>query len=358
MKKAFFISFLAVLGLIATIGHSEAGEGESGLRQLADSLGFELGVAFEGGQVYGSTWKEVVAKEFNQATIHWGVYWPHIQPKYGQYDFKIADLQVSYSQETDMKIRGHTLFFAGYSPEWLDNSDFSKEQLLDILRDHITKVMTRYKGQIHQWVVVNEPYIFPYRQNDVFYEYFGYDYIDYAYKAARDADSSAILIYNDANNHSANGLATALTQRIIKRLKAKGLVDAVGLQMHLNWNNRPSKKDVMSTMRSYGIDVYVTEFDVDLRDFPGSQWEKFSAQAEIYKDMLEACLESGVCKGFTMWGIGDKYSWLESSYDKNIISPDADPTVFDDNFRPKPAYFNLLYVLSQHVSGATKFAKP
>jgi endo-1,4-beta-xylanase len=66
-------------------------------------------------------------------------------------------------------------------------------------------------------------------------------------------------------------------------------------------------------------------------------------QAQIYKSVLEACLESQVCKSFTFWVVGDKYSFLEKPEFANVkgASLDADPTMFDDELNPKPAYFAI-----------------
>ena len=41
-------------------------------------------------------------------------------------------------------------------PEWLEEGDYSPEELREILRDHITTVVGRYAGRIHQWDVANE----------------------------------------------------------------------------------------------------------------------------------------------------------------------------------------------------------
>lgn len=218
--------------------------------------------------------------------------------------------------------------------------------MIEILRDTITQVMTHYRGKIKEWVVVNEPYINPYRQEDVFYKRIGADYIEIAFQAARETDPTAILIYNDSDNHSTSGITTQLTRDIVQSLKPKGLIDGVGLQMHLEGAKPPSKQDVINTMRSYGVPVYVTEFDVNMKDVSGTQEERYSKQAAIYKDMLQACLESGVCKSFSFWGIGDKYSWIETEKWYSRYSPDGIPTLFGDNLKPKPAYFAVRDVLS------------
>ena len=88
-------------------------------------------------------------------------------------------------------------------------------------------------------------------------------------------------------------------------LLPQGLLDGVGLQMHLLQSDTvpPDKQDVITTMKSYGLPVYVTEFDVNLRNVPGDQETRYAFQAKVYQDMLETCLQSGVCKGLTVFGI-------------------------------------------------------
>ena len=126
------------------------------------------------------------------------------------------------------------------------------------------------------------------------------------------------------------------------------------MQMHLNGDTPPDKQDVILTMRSYGVPVYITEFDVDLRDVPGTMGERFALQANIYQEMLEACLESGVCESFTVWGIRDNLSWLEWPIDSTRTSPEADPTPFDDDLQPKPAYTALFGVLFENLHPEAK----
>ena len=107
-------------------------------------------------------------------------------------------------------------------PDWVDNGNFSKDELEKIMVEYITRLVSHGKELgITEWVVTNEPYIPRDRENDVFYKAWGsYDYIDVAFKAARMADPQAILFYNDTNNHSSDGYTTSLTQTMVDRLKS------------------------------------------------------------------------------------------------------------------------------------------
>jgi len=73
---------------------------------------------------------------------------------------------------------------------------------------------------------------------------------------------------------------------------------------------------------------------------------RLDLQASIYGHMLEACLNnSGVCKSFETWGFTDRHTWLSSF--NNPSHEDVAPLPFGLNYEKKPAYFELLAVLSQ-----------
>jgi endo-1,4-beta-xylanase len=214
--------------------------------------------------------------------------------------------------------------------------------------------MRDIEGEVDYVVVVNEPYIEIDRPNDPFWEKLGYDYIDIAFQAAREVNPEIELIYNDSMNQSLadpdeNGYTTSLTRRVTSRLKEKGLVDAVGMQMHIRAGNPPTKDDIIATMRSYEIPVHVTECDVDLSDIRGSQEDRLTLQAKIYRDIIAACIESGVCKSITFWGNGDDTSWLEVNSGRR----NADPTLFislpNGESAPKSAYYAIADLLLQSI---------
>jgi endo-1,4-beta-xylanase len=134
----------------------------------------------------------------------------------------------------------------------------------------------------------------------------------------------------------------------VKQLKSQGVpIDVVGMQMHLlqPWEAHvpPKKADVIATMQKFaalGVHIYITEFDVDLMQLSGTQAEKLGREAQIYGDMMQACLESGVCDSFSTWGISDSTSWITCNYDGCVEkNPAAAPLMFDVDFNPKPAYF-------------------
>ena len=325
------------------------------LRELAEAAGLELGTQLTGGAtgpLYDAAplWKNRVLSDFNSVTIDWGIYWPDdVEPLPGEFDFSIADRQVAFARANGLTIRGHPLVYPSCAfcmRGWIVARPYTADELTAILQAHVGQVVGHFRGQVHEWVVVNEPYRSPGREADLFHDALGWNYVATAFQAAREADPSALLIFNDTDNHTLDGWTTPQTWRIVRHLKELGLVDGVGMQMHLDGSAPPTKEAVIAAMRSYGVPVHVTEFDVNMTHVGGAQSDREALQAAVYRDMLEACLESGVCRSFTVWGIGDKYSWLEVYQS----SPNADATMYDDQLEPKLAYFAVYGVLLRYVT--------
>ena len=209
--------------------------------------------------------------------------------------------------------------------------------------------MAHFKGNVSSWVVVNESCLQSWHSGkyDPYSEIIGDGYVDIAFETARAADPSAVLIYNQGLNETMSSDRYPMTLQIVKRLASKGLIDKVGLQMHINQNswNPPSKDALIKAFKSYGIPVFIRELDVTMSYASGTPEEKTTQQTEIFRTVFEACLESGVCSEVNFWGVGDRYNWME--YQQN--RPDADATILYDDLSPKPAYYAITQVLYANI---------
>ena len=152
------------------------------------------------------------------------------------------------------RVRGHTLVWHQQVPRWVfvgDKGPATRAIVLDQMQEHISTLLTRYKGQVYCWDVVNEALSDDggWRTDSPWFAAAGADedgdgipdYIEKAFEFARQADPSALLFYNDYNIKSGAKLEAAV--RLVKALKEKGLVDGVGIQGHwlpsLNLMHRP-----------------------------------------------------------------------------------------------------------------------
>lgn len=310
------------------------------LAALATRAGKTVGTEFSGVAFNDPKWREVVQKEFNLGVLEYGAQWRVLEPQRGQMNFSVLDRMVKLAKDNKMKMRVHALIYAEqtyFLPTWLINGNFSPQEMEQIIRDHIGQVMDRYPD-VNEWVVVNEPYKAPLRvrKEDGFFDALGKDYVSIAFDEARKHNrSNATLILNDTQNHSSTGLSLVkLDKDIIRMLGDAGLVDdkfALGIQGHIN-GAVTIPTDVTSTLKDYGVEVKITECDVDMSKVAGTPEERNTIQSQRYMQFLQAVEDSGVCDSYNFWGLGDKHSWLERSG-----RPNADPTLFDDDLNPKPA---------------------
>ncbi len=111
------------------------------------------------------------------------------------------------------------------------------------------------------------------------------------------------------------------------------------MQMHLDGGHPPTKDEVISNMKRFadlGLEIYVTEFDVNMNDVKADPKDKNEIQGNIYYEMMLACIESKVCKQFAYLGITDAETWYN-----HIGLKDPRPLMFDEKYRPKQAYHSV-----------------
>jgi len=325
-------------------------------KYLLDKSNLYLGVSVED-RTHNEL--DIIKTSFNMAFVGYDTNWNNTEPTEGQiiYDYKYAhaDRNVKWAVNNSLRVSAGPLFFVDTYPRWIKDGNFTKDQLEQIIVRRITTLMEHYKDQIEVWTVLNE--YFPNQWSGVPYDVIqnkvGYDrYLELVYTTAQTVNPDAILIYNAGRNHTqsesdrTNGINYQHTIETIKKLKNMGIKNlAVGLQMHIDAKNPPSKETLIKTMISYGVPVYITELDVNLENIDPKNPNRLIIQADIYKEILEAAIESGVCDSITIFQILDKYSWLET--DSGKIN--ADPTPFNDSGNPKPAYYAILQAILEFI---------
>jgi endo-1,4-beta-xylanase len=337
---------------------------EPGLAELAAPKGILIGTEFNPGNMSDDRFCRIIRHDFNMGAL--SVFSDaSIWTAPDEYNFQLLDQQVNAAADYGLTLYASHLVYGavqpGYLPDWLTHGNFSKEDLLNILHNHITTLVTRYKDKVKIWSIANEaPERDRYPGNDFWYDHIGPEYIEKSFEWAREADPDAILIFNADNNESPRDANTTynintLYQKV-KTMKENGVpIDAIGMQMHLfvKWNSKvmPKEADVEATMKKFGglgVKVMITEMDVDMHEIPGTPQQKAAAEVQLYTDMMTACINSGVCTAFETWGVSDSMSLLTAGNAFSFYktpTPDAAPLLFDVNFEPKPAYFAVLDVL-------------
>ncbi|WP_395758809.1 endo-1,4-beta-xylanase [Streptomyces althioticus] len=316
--------------------------------------GFVIGTAVAGGGhhleqdypdpfMYDKEYRKVLGREFSSVSPENQMKWDYIHPERDRYDFKQADAIVEFARKNHQVVRGHTLLWHSQNPAWLEEGDFTKAELRGILREHITKVVGRYKGKIQQWDVANE--IFDDQgnlrtQENIWIRELGPEIVADAFRWAHKADPKAKLFFNDFNVESVNAKSDAYYALVKDLLKQRVPVHGFSVQGHLStrYGFPGDLADNLHRFDALGLETAVTELDVRMDVPEGSRptpaQEK--QQAEYYQRMLEACLDVEGCNSFTIWGFTDKYSWVPVFFEGEGFA-----TVMTEDFDRKPAYHAL-----------------
>ena len=303
----------------------------------------------------------LIIQQFNSLTPENAMKMGPIHPRENEYYWKDADSIVAFAQRNNMKIRGHNLCWHNQTPSWFfvdsTGNTVSKEVLLQRLKAHITTVVSRYKGKIYAWDVVNEAisdkpneFIRPSKWTQII----GEEYIAKAFQWAHEADPNARLFYNDYNEISPTKRAKII--RLIQQLQHDGIpIHGIGLQAH--WAiTEPSRNQLDSTLKEFaalGLKLQITELDISVypkeherRDKKPEDAnsaftpEREQQQAEKYKMCFELFRKYRKnISGLTFWNISDRSSWLD-----NFPVPGRKdyPLLFDKDLHPKKAYHEVV----------------
>lgn len=362
MNKKISLLFLVFLSLaLVQCSHTQRLQQDEtkGLKDYYKDY-FPIGVAVSARSLDDPQNVKFILQQFNSITAENAMKMGPIHPKENFYNWKNADSIVEFAQAHHLKMRGHNLCWHEQAPSWFFKDSagnlVSKEVLLKRLKDHITTVVSRYKGKIYAWDVVNEaiddnPDNF--LRNDLFYQICGEDYIAKAFEYAHAADPNAVLFYNDYNLVRKEKVDRVY--KLLKQLKEKGVpVDAVGIQGH--WSiYEPSKEQLeyaIDKFASLGLKIQITELDMSLYKWEKNRRSKTTSDVDVYTSELEQKQTDQYrmifdvlrehnkdITGVTFWNLSDKHTWLD-----NYPVPGRKnyPLLFDTTMKPKKAYWKVV----------------
>jgi endo-1,4-beta-xylanase len=328
------------------------------LRDAAEHSGILIGAAVRPAQLSEAAYAATLAREFNMLEPEDALKWEVLRPGPQSFDFSQADQIVDFAARHNMKVRGHTLVWHRQNPVWLTAAHFTPEQMSKLLETHIKTVAGHYRGRIFAWDVANEAFdegknagklrsTIWYDQPGIGFSDQGPAYLAQCFRWAHEADPQALLFYNEAEAEEMNPKSDAI-YAMARAFKREGVpIDGIGFQMHVSnlHADIPSISANIARFTALGLQVHITEMDVSLPvDANGNaSQDDLRRQAEIYRQVAEACVSHPGCTAIQTWGFTDKYSWIgsHSKHTQGAALP------FDRNYHSKPAYDALRTALSQ-----------
>jgi len=280
----------------------------------------------------GGIYADTAASEFNLVTPENSMKMDQVNPLPGRYQFADIDNLLNFAQLNSMKVHGHPVLWHRQLPKWIQDAPLTSIE--GHMREYIDRLMGRYKNDIKLWDVVNEAIGDNGGFRDsIWYNAIGESYLDTAYRQARQTVPDATLLLNDFdiafNGPKADTLFIMLDGLISRNVP----IDGVGFQMHVfsNFDQYDEVRENFQKVADRDLDIYITELDVAL-----SAGASLQNQADVYKSIVEICLEQLRCKAIQTWGFTDQYSF------RRIFSP----LLFDSSYKPKPAYTAIQDALS------------
>lgn len=234
---------------------------------------FLIGAAINEAQILEADEKgdSVLLRHFNAIEPENCLKSGEIMPSYGIYNWELADEYVDFGVRNGLDVFGHCLIWhSQLTPDFCYNAEgqlVTPDVLKERMKQHITTVVSRYKGRIKGWDVVNEAILEDgsYR-NSLFYQLLGEEFIPWAFQCAHEADPDCELYYNDYSMHEPAKLETVI--RMVKQLQARGIrIDAVGFQAHIGMDYPDVElyeRHIRRVKDETGVDVCLTELDMSI----------------------------------------------------------------------------------------------
>ncbi|HWW23935.1 MAG TPA: endo-1,4-beta-xylanase [Edaphobacter sp.] len=331
--------------------------GKNSLKARAAARGLLAGCAVNAPALRSDeAYRNLLTEQYNLVVAEYVMKWAALRPTPDTYAFDEADELMAFAQTHGMKVRGHNFVWHESLPKWFEKT-VMKDNAQKFMTDHIMAVGGRYKGRIHSWDVVNEAIWIQdgrpdgLRSSSPWMQMLGPEYIDIAFKTARQADPKALLTYNEYGieyDTAEEEKKRAAVLGLLQRLKTAGTpLDALGIQSHMRAGGKDTFgkgiSELIASARGLGLQVFITEMDVKDHDVASDDISVIDrAVADVYRDYLTTVLRDPSVKAVLTWGASDKHAWMnDPSQRKKDAGRMARPLPFDKDYAPKEAFFAI-----------------
>jgi endo-1,4-beta-xylanase len=350
------------------------------LANLASNADFNIGITlipYAAPTAEEKAFMDRTAPEFDQTTLSNQMGAIVTRDGYGvvNYNYTALDGYVDYATSKGLAMHLQCLFYPltvyttgesvpGFMPRFLpllpNVTQQDKDYFKKIVMDYLTAVVTRYKGKIRGYVVINE--VFKDNgtgaNNTWLRRRFSsdaelYTFIGEMYKTCHAADPNAILFYNDYYQEESTAKGILIKNQLNAWLAAGVPISGYGLQFHtVAGKSKAAMQDALALAATTGLKIHMSELDVsvnneDIHRGPITtsmllaQRTTFKEAAEAYKTSIPKAQQYGI----TMWDTNDAKSWFIGAGLRPNTKFEAS-CMYDANYGRKPAYYGFAEGLS------------
>lgn len=356
----FYFDDVTVFG--APSQYNDVSAAEVGLQDVYANY-FRLGTALPSHVLSNSTLMALVLKEFNSVTCENEMKPDATMNQGGSSGNNIAVTLnscaslLNYCAQNNIAVRGHTLVWHSQTPLWIFKEGFNasgswvspsvmNQRMESYIKNIFAAIQTQYPTlNLYAYDVVNEAFSESGTprtagsdsgggQSAWVQVYGDNSFIENAFAYAREyAPANCKLFYNDYNEYIQP--KRDAIYNLASSLKAKNLIDGIGMQSHLamNYPDVSLYSQALSKFAALGLEIQVTELDIttDNGDL-AAQGQKFG---QIMQAIVDCDKAGGNVTAVVFWGTTDDRSWRSS----------GQPLLFNSGMQEKAAYtsvYNLI----------------
>lgn len=248
----------------------------------------------------GQKYRETILKLFNAVV-------PDNALKWEAQDYDLpdtADRMVAWCKANNLPVRGHNLLWPKFFLLPKSVRDLRGRPLRDAIHKHVTDYVTKYRGRIYVWDVINEAI-----DNHDVQDNLGEGILADCFKLARQADPSVGLAYSDYNilnnNAGANDHCRAAGVRLIEGLiKAQAPINMLADQGHMTIPLTHGDKimSILDEWAKFKMPIEITEYELAVSDD--------AIHAKYLKEFLTSVFSHPAVDGFFMLVFWDGSQWL------------------------------------------------
>ncbi len=329
---------------------SSAGKPLAGVKVSLEQVAHEFLFGcnfFQFGRIEGADleerYRQQFAALFNFCTL--GFYWSMYEPQRGAPGYDYTDKVVDWAKANGLRCKGHPLVWdhPASSPRWLPTDHTELATLSDA---RVRDIVSRYRGRIDVWDVVNEATHLPEKTvNHTTMAAWGaelgpVEYTRRALKIARPANSDATLLVND---YRTDNKYYALLEALLSEKPL--LFDVVGIQSHMHDGAWASGRvrDICERFARLKLPLHFTEATIlsGPRLGPGENWgattpEMETRQADAVARFYTELFAHPAVEAITWWDFSDYRAWQRAA--AGFLRKDMSP---------KPAYEALMRLVKQ-----------
>jgi GH35 family endo-1,4-beta-xylanase len=389
-------SFLVVNGIPLAIQKSGELWRKVYGRDLADALKIDLAMPGMFSDISDATYREILenankititadlntsvvygkfsAKDWRSVLDNWDMIQAQINdgviPAGYPYNWDQAQPVILFAQSHNMKVRVQHLLTGGDSiADSILHGNYSKDELKKILEFTTSITVLKYKGVVDEWDIEDEQVnvdINKYSSGDYGFwlrEVGLVDATELVARTVKKLDPGSKLIATEAFLVEEKlGTQGAILRdhflAFLDDLQSRGVpLDGVDIENGEWVYNPPApefEKQFLQKIQSRGLYLSAPETIVVLTPDKYPFWyepvEKtavvtnpLESQADVFRDITLTYLDLGA-KGIGFGDVGDKWAFLNYSGET-----DANPSLFDDDSRPKQAYCAVMKVLYDYL---------